>query len=83
VTSELKNLESKYNYTLNEINNTNNNTKNTEIVLNALDEFKTYYNDTDDIQKKKVMLSMILDSVTWNGDTEEVEINFWGSKKKG
>ncbi|MGL5713683.1 MAG: recombinase family protein [Paraclostridium sp.] len=83
ITSEIKNLESKYNYTLNEINNTNNNTKNTEIVLNALDEFKTYYNDTDDIQKKKFMLGMILDSVTWDGDTEEVEINFWGSKKKG
>lgn len=83
ITSEIKNLESKYNYTLNEINNTNANTKNTEIVLNALDEFKTYYNQVDDIQKKKFMLGMIIDSVLWNGDTEEVEINFWGSKKKG
>ena len=83
ITSEIKNLESKYNYTLNEIHNTNANTKNTEIVLNALDEFKTYYNQIDDIQKKKFMLGIIIDSVLWNGTTEEVEINFWGSKKKG
>lgn len=82
ITSEIKNLESKYNYTLNEINNTNSNSKNTELVLEALDEFKTYYNQIDDINKKKLMLSMIVDNVTWNGDNEEVEINFWGSKKK-
>lgn len=82
ITSEIKNLESKYNYTLNEINNTNLNTKNTEIIINALDEFKTYYNKIDDIDKKKFMLGMIIDTVIWDGTTQEIELNFWGSKKK-
>ena len=80
-THEIKSLQSKYHYILNEINNTNDNSKNTELILNALDEFKTFYNDAD-FSKKKFMLSMIIDNVIWNGLTQEIEINLWGSKKK-
>ncbi|MBO3446389.1 recombinase family protein [Clostridium sp. CCUG 7971] len=82
ITSEIKDLESKYNYILDDINNTNNSIKNIGIVLNALDEFKTHYNKIDDIKKKKFMLGLIIDTLTWNGNTEEIEMNFWGSKKK-
>ena len=82
LSSEIKDLESQYNQIFKDINNTNTNSQNTHLILNALDEFKTFYNNVDDISQRKLLLSMILDNVTWNGDTKEVAINFWGSKKK-
>lgn len=56
--------------------------RNTELVLNALDNFKTNFNTIEDVRAKRALFSMFIDEIRWNGDTAEIQIDFWGSKKK-
>lgn len=79
---EIKDLSSKYNDLVNEVDSSKSEFKNVELVVNAVKEFKTYYDCIDDLQKRKFMLGVIIDKIRWNGDTEKVDIEFWGSKKK-
>lgn len=53
-----------------------------ELAMNTLDNFKANFESIEDIQTKKALLSMFINEIRWNGDTSEVEIDFWGSKKK-
>lgn len=55
---------------------------NYELVINTLDKFKDNFESIEDIKTKKALLSMLIDEIRWNGDTSEIEIDFWGSKKK-
>ena len=55
---------------------------NYELVINALARFKDNFENIEDIKTKKALLSMLIDEIRWNGDTSEIEIDFWGSKKK-
>ncbi len=55
---------------------------NYELVINTLDKFKDNFNSIEEIKTKKALLSMLIDEIRWNGDTTEIEIDFWGSKKK-
>ena len=50
--------------------------------MNTLDKFKDNFENIEDIQTKKALLSMLIDEIRWNGDTSEIQIDFWGSKKK-
>ena len=79
---EIKELNAKYNDLANDIDSSKNDFKSVSLVVDAIKEFKTYYDCVDDLQKKKFMLGVIIDKIRWNGDTDKVDIEFWGSKKK-
>ena len=79
---EIKELNVKYNDLANDVSNSKNDFKSVSLVVDAIKEFKTYYDCVDDLQKKKFMLGVIIDKIRWNGDTDKVDIEFWGSKKK-
>lgn len=55
---------------------------NYELIINTLDKFKDNFNSIEDVKTKKALLSMLIDEIRWNGDTSEIQIDFWGSKKK-
>ncbi|MCR1175576.1 recombinase family protein [Clostridium botulinum] len=45
---------------------------------------KNFYHTIDnvDIEKKKYLISVLVDKITWNGSTGEVDIKLWGNSKK-
>ncbi|HBJ2612383.1 TPA: recombinase family protein [Clostridium botulinum] len=56
-----------------------------EIDLDLIiSNLKNFYDTIDnvDIEKKKYLISVLVDKITWNGSTGEVDIKLWGSSKK-
>ena len=73
---EIKELNVKYNDLANDVSSSKNDFKSVSLVVDAIKEFKTYYDCVDDLQKKKFMLGVIIDKIRWNGDTDKVDIEF-------
>lgn len=62
---------------------------NIDILLNALKQFNTFFENVDNlkddehtIMRKRMLIEMIIDKITWDGTTKEINIDLWGSKKK-
>ena len=79
--SEIKELELK-------LNNLENNKElslkkqlNIDIIIESLNNFNTTIDLIPDVHKKKLLLETIIDSIFWDGETDEVTINLWGAKK--
>lgn len=53
---------------------------NLEIIFKCLDKMEII--DELDDDEKKAIYNVMLDRVFWNGDTGDLDIKFWGSKKK-
>jgi site-specific DNA recombinase len=79
---EIKELNAQYDGILNDVDVNKKDSRNVEIVVNAINEFKEYFNIIDDYQKKKFMLSIAIEKITYDSDTDVVDIDLWGSKKK-
>ena len=79
---EIKELNKKYSDLVNEVDNNKRDFRNVELVINAVNEFKGYFDCIEDFNKKKFMLGVIVDKINWDGEKQEVDIEFWGSKKK-
>ncbi|WP_084156244.1 recombinase family protein [Clostridium akagii] len=66
------------------LKNTNNQTlkidMNIDIMLELLKKISVI--DIFDIEEKKLILNSILDEVTWDGDTGNIDITLWGMRKK-
>ena len=79
---EIKVLQEQVNEVACTMEDANIENNNYELVINALARFKDNFENIEDIKTKKALLSMLIDEIRWNGDTSEIEIDFWGSKKK-
>ena len=79
---EIKELNKKYSDLVNEVDNNKRDFRNVELVINAVNEFKSYFDCIEDFHKRKFMLGVIVDKINWDGEKQEVDIEFWGSKKK-
>ncbi|WP_368491203.1 recombinase family protein [Clostridium sp. BJN0013] len=55
---------------------------NFEIIEKSLHEFNSSFDMIKDTSKKRLILENIIDKVYWNGNTGDVDIQLWGSKKK-
>lgn len=58
---------------------------NVEINIDmVIENLKKFYEMIDkvDIEQKKYMISCLVDKVTWNSSTGEIDIQLWGSPKK-
>ncbi|MFL0198439.1 recombinase family protein [Clostridium sp. WILCCON 0269] len=55
---------------------------NFEIIEKSLNEFNSSFDMIKDISKKRLILENIIDKTYWNGNTGDVDIQLWGSKKK-
>ena len=53
---------------------------NLEMIFKCLDKIQII--DELDDEEKKLIFNVMLDSVLWDGDTGNLDIKFWGSKKK-
>ncbi|HCL4558102.1 TPA: hypothetical protein N2E03_003753 [Clostridium botulinum] len=56
-----------------------------EIDLDLIiSNLKNLYDTIDnvDIEKKKYLISVLVDKITWNGSIAEVDTKLWGSSKK-
>ncbi|MEA4825205.1 MAG: hypothetical protein VB130_01015, partial [Clostridium sp.] len=64
-------------------NTTQVNQINTEIDL-IIDSLKDFYSAIDgaDIEKKKYLISTLLNKITWDSSTGDVGIQLWGSTKR-
>lgn len=79
--SEIKELELKLNNLENIKAESINNQLNLDIFIDALNDFNTTIELIPDINKKKLLLETIIDSIFWDGVTGEVTINLLGAKK--
>ncbi|MBU3193780.1 recombinase family protein [Clostridium algidicarnis] len=64
-----------------------NKSKGSEIDINIdllIYNLKNFYSTIDyaDIENKKYLISTLIDKISWNGSTGEVDIKLWGSPKK-
>lgn len=82
ISREIKELQLKLKDIAITVEQTEINNKNTELVINNLNIFKDNFNNLKDIQSKKILLTMIINEIRWNGDTSKIDIDFWGSEKK-
>ncbi|CAM3045691.1 recombinase family protein [Hathewaya histolytica] len=55
---------------------------NIDFLIKQLQSFSTLIDSTDDVEQKKFLLSCVLDRITWNGDTGNIDVKLWGSHKK-
>ncbi|MGY0375258.1 recombinase family protein [Clostridium sp. JNZ J1-5] len=53
---------------------------NIDIFLEALKKFSTAFYLINDIDKKKLVLETLIDSVYWNGNDGKITIRLWGAK---
>ncbi len=63
------------------------NVVNSSLILDTIKEFNSFFDSTLDnsentIMKKRYLLETIIDKITWNGESNDIHINLWGSKKK-
>lgn len=54
---------------------------NLDVILDAFNKFENNFDDAD-ISTKRFLLSTIIDEITWDGDTGDIDICYFGSKKK-
>ncbi|WP_017415739.1 recombinase family protein [Clostridium tunisiense] len=54
---------------------------NIELVTNALDEFLKYYDKIPDINNKRRLLETIITKITWDGNTNKIDITYAGAKQ--
>lgn len=79
--SEIKELEMKLNNLEHIKTEAINKQLNIDILIDALNSLSTTIHLIPDINKKKLLLETIIDSIFWDGETGEVTINLWGAKK--
>ncbi|KEH90578.1 recombinase family protein [Clostridium botulinum] len=86
---EIKDLEAKAQNADNEKKENDLSILNIDIVLDSLKEFNMFFDNINDlknddytIRRKRYLLEKIIDKITFNGDTQEISIDLWGSKKK-
>lgn len=53
---------------------------NLEVIFNCLDKMEIIDDLADD--EKKQLYNIMIDRILWDGDTGNLDIKFWGSKKK-
>ncbi|MBE6067949.1 MAG: recombinase family protein [Clostridium lundense] len=79
---EIKDLKEKLLKAENETISIQQNVHNVEIIFQALNEFNDTFDSIEDISKKRMLLEALIDKITYNGDTKDILVDYWGSKKK-
>ena len=86
---EITTLTEEINKLKNDISNTQENkevhnldVENLKVVIDMLNSFSMNFEITDDVIQKRLMIQTLLEEVIWNGDTQEIDVNIFGSKKK-
>lgn len=81
LTLERKELEKKFKELEREKTNLQSQIMNIDIICESLEKFSTLY-ETCSFEEKKLLIASIIDKITWDGITGEVNINLWGAAKK-
>lgn len=55
---------------------------NVDIIIEALEEFNSSIDISSEVNKRRFLLETIVDKITWNGNTYDVQVDLWGAKKK-
>lgn len=79
--NELENLQIEYNNLLNKKDEIDKKEYNIDLVMQSLNYFNKNIDTLKDIDNKRLLIESIVDSITYNGDTSEIDINLWGVKK--
>ncbi|MEJ8553123.1 recombinase family protein [Tepidibacter sp. Z1-5] len=86
---EIKELEMKLTNNKNEKKKASTNITNTSLIVDTLKEFNSFFDNVEDlnndenvIMKKRHLLETLVDRVTWDGETNNINIDLWGTKKK-
>lgn len=86
---EIKELEIKLTNSKSEKKKTSTDILNTNLILNTIKEFNSFFNsvealsnDENLIMKKRYLLETLIDVIKWNGETNDISIDLWGTKKK-
>lgn len=89
IMQEITTLTEEINKLKNDISNTQENkevhnldVENLKVVIDMLNSFSMNFEITDDVIQKRLMIQTLLEEVIWNGDTQEIDVNIFGSKKK-
>lgn len=88
IMQEITTLTEEINKLKNDISNTQENkevhnldVENLKVVIDMLNSFSMNFEITDDVIQKRLMIQTLLEEVIWNGDTQEIDVNIFGSKK--
>ncbi|WFD08790.1 recombinase family protein [Tepidibacter hydrothermalis] len=86
---EIKELEMKLTNNKNEKKKASTNIINTTLILDTIKEFNSFFdnvdslnNDENIIMKKRYLLETLVDRITWDGETNNIQVDLWGAKKK-
>lgn len=86
---EIKELEVKLTNNQTEKEKTSTNISNTALILDTLKEFNLFFNNVETlnndesvIMKKRYLLETLIDRITWDGETSDISVDLWGTKKK-
>lgn len=86
---DIKDLESKLSNAKIKKHESGINKLNVEIILESLNEFNTFFNSVESLkndeyttQRKRYLIEKSLNKITIDGETHEIDIDLWGSKKK-
>jgi site-specific DNA recombinase len=81
LSQERKALEKKFKELERERNSIQSQIINIDIICESLKKFSSLY-ETCSFDEKKLLIASIIDKITWDGITGEVNINLWGAAKK-
>lgn len=79
--NQLEDLQNQYNNILNEKKDIDKKEYNIDLVMQSLNYFNKTIDTLPDIISRRMLIESMVDSIIWNPDTEEIEINLWGVKK--
>lgn len=79
--NELESLQAEYNNLSIQKDDINKKEYNIDLMIESLRYFNKNIDTLKDIDNRRVLMESVVDSIIWNGDTEELEINLWGVKK--
>ncbi|AEB75976.1 recombinase family protein [Clostridium botulinum] len=85
--NDIKNLQLKFKYINEEKKLSCSNTLNIDMILEFFKDFKTFFDNIENlknhefvIQRKRYLIETIVDSIFFDGTTNEITITLWGSK---
>jgi len=79
--TQLEDLQDEYNHLSSEKDDIDKKEYNIDLMVESLKYFNKNIDTLKDINNRRMLIESVVDSIIWNGDTEEIEINLWGVKK--
>ncbi|AKN32632.1 serine recombinase [Clostridium carboxidivorans P7] len=79
--NELENLQAEYNNISSQKEDIDKREYDIDLMVQSLKYFNKNINAFKDINNRRLLIESVVDSIIWDGDTEEIEINLWGVKK--